>query len=81
MGRVAFDYSKINGMIKEKFGTQKAFAKALGVSNTSLSLKLNSNAYFTQKEIMKIVDIFSIPVGKIGTYFFTLKVQKIEQEV
>ena len=32
-----FDYSKLKGKIKEVFGTQSAFAKAMGLSGVSLS--------------------------------------------
>ena len=38
---MAFDYSKLKGKIVEKFQTQQAFAKAMELSERSLSLKLN----------------------------------------
>lgn len=31
-----FDYSKLRGAIREKFGTQEAFAKAMGFSTATL---------------------------------------------
>ena len=37
-----FNYDKLKGRIVEKFGTQMAFSKALGVSERTLSLKLNN---------------------------------------
>ena len=36
-----FDYSKLRGKIKEVFGTQAKFAKAMGMSTVTLSAKLN----------------------------------------
>ena len=48
---MAFDYSKLRGKIKEVFGTQDKFAKALGISRATLSLKLNNISEFTQQEM------------------------------
>ena len=48
---LAFDYSKLRGKIKEVFGTQDKFAKALGISGATLSLKLNNISEFTQQEM------------------------------
>ena len=39
---MAFDFSKLRGKIKEVFGTQEKFAKAMGMSSVSLSAKLNN---------------------------------------
>ena len=39
---MAYDYSKLLGRITEKFGTQARFSGAMGMSERSLSLKLNS---------------------------------------
>lgn len=39
-----FDYSKLRGKIKEVFGTQAKFAKAMGMSTVTLSAKLNGTA-------------------------------------
>ena len=40
---MSFDYSKLAGAIHEKFRTQANFAKAIGLSERSLSLKLIGN--------------------------------------
>ena len=37
-----FDFSKLSGKIVEKYGTQYNFAKAMGISEHSLSNKLNN---------------------------------------
>lgn len=70
-----FDYSKLKGKIKEIFGTQAAFAKAMGVSGVSLSSKLNNATQFTQVEINRACELLSIPVEHIPVYFFTEKVK------
>lgn len=74
-----FDYSKVRGKIKEVFNTQEAFAKAMGMSTTTLSDKLNNKVQWTQKEIDKAVDLLKIDRADIPEYFFTEKVQHLEQ--
>ncbi len=69
------DYSKLKGKIKEVFGTQSAFAKAMGLSGVSLSSKLNNITHFTQVEINRACELLSIPVEFIPVYFFTEKVK------
>ena len=68
-----FDYRKLKGKIKEIFDTQDAFAKALGISNVTISLKLNNKAEFSQKEIDKASDLLKIKKEEIPVYFFTKK--------
>ncbi len=75
---MAFDYSKLRGKIREVFKTQSAFAKAMGMSNTSLSAKLNNNVEFSQKEIDKASDLLKIKKEEIPVYFFTPKVEETE---
>jgi len=73
-----FDYSKLRGKIREIFKTQSAFAEAMGMSTTSLSVKLNNNVEFSQKEIEKAVELLKIEKEEIPAYFFTLEVQEPE---
>ena len=70
-----FDYSKLKGKIKEVFGTQSAFAKAMGLSGVSLSSKLNNLTGFTQSEINKACELLDISFEFIHVYFFTEKVK------
>ena len=75
---MTFNYSKLKGKIVEKFGTQAAFAKALGVSQRTLSLKMQSKIYFRQDEINKAMYLLGIPLDDAREYFFTPKVQEVE---
>lgn len=50
---VIYDYSKLRGLIKEYFETMKNFANYLGVSETSLNLRLQNKLPFKQDEIYK----------------------------
>jgi len=72
---LAFDYSKLKGRIVEKFDTQQAFSKAIGLSEKSVSDKLNGKKSWKQKEIMKAINVLQIADGEVQDYFFKEKVQ------
>lgn len=72
---MSFNYSKLRGRIIEKFGTQGCFAKELGVSERTLSLKLNNRIFFSQDEITKISELLNISSDEIQVYFFEKEVQ------
>jgi hypothetical protein len=71
---MAYDYRMLRGKIREVFETQDAFSKAMGLSNTSISLKLNNRVEWTQQEINRASDILKIPEDKVYNFFFTEKV-------
>lgn len=68
---MTFNYSKLRGKIVEKYGSIAAFSTALGISNITLSMKLNNKIRFTSDDIIKIVELLEIPTDEIGDYFFT----------
>lgn len=70
---VAYDYTKLRGRIKERFKTETAFAKAVYMNRTSLSLRLTGIREFTQGQILLFANALEIPSYLIGDYFFTLK--------
>ena len=72
---MAFDYSRLKGKIVEKFGTQGAFAKALGLSQRALSLKLRGKVFFRQDEIERAINLLCIKKEDIDKYFFAQNVQ------
>lgn len=47
-----FDYSKLLGRIKEKFGSNSNFALSMKISERSMSLKLNNKVEWKQNEII-----------------------------
>lgn len=67
------DYSKIRGAIREKYGTQQAFAPALGMSEASLSAKLNGRTEWQTDEIVKACELLGIPLEQAHEYFFCPK--------
>lgn len=72
---MAYDYAKLNGKIVEKCGTQAVFAERMGLSERTISLKLNNKVAFKQPEIQKALSILGLTESDIQAYFFTLKVQ------
>lgn len=71
---MSFSYSKLRGKIREVFGTQAAFAEALGCTNITLSQKLNNQSEFTQSEIVKALSVLNVSANEVEDYFFTAKV-------
>ena len=72
---MAYDYSKLLGRIVEKYGTQGNFARAMGMSERSLSLKVTNKVPFKQPEITKASSLLGINDADIPPYFFALLVQ------
>ena len=75
-----FDYAKLRGLIREKLGTEGAFARAIGRSHNFVSQVFNGNSYFDHKDIINAVGILGIVPEDIGLYFFTIKVHDAEPE-
>lgn len=70
---IAFDYRKLRALIFELFGSNKEFAKHLGLSEISMSKKLTGKSPITSNDIIKMCRLLDIPESKIGLYFFTIK--------
>lgn len=70
-----FDYSKLSGRIKEVYKKQAVFAAAVGMSERTLSLKLNNKRWWTQLEIHNSCNVLGIDYADIPLYFFTQCVQ------
>lgn len=79
--KITFDYSKLRGKIVEKFGTQGKFAAINGMSDRSMSLKLNNGIGLSQDEILKWCELLNIDKTEISIYFFKEKVSKVKQSL
>ena len=64
-----FNYEKLRGRIREKMRSDTVFAKRLGISKTSLSLRLNNQIHFSQRDIYKSMRILQISPEELGVYF------------
>lgn len=72
---IEFDYSKLKGKIKELYDSQVNFSKYAGLSEKSISDKLNNKVFFTQGEIKIWSRLLKIERVQIGEYFFNEKLQ------
>lgn len=77
---MAYNYRKLLGRITEKYGTQAKFSVAMGLSERSISLKLNQKVGWKQDEISKAANLLDISLDQISAYFFAVEVQEIEQQ-
>lgn len=69
------DFSRLSGKIVEKYGTQYNFAIAIGLSERSLSQKLNNRVGWRDEEIERAVQLLGLDINDIPAYFFTKVVQ------
>jgi len=65
-----FKYDKLKGRIKEKYGTQENFAKAIGKTQTTTSFKINGKRLWNQGEIIKAIELLDLSKDDIVEYFF-----------
>lgn len=70
MSEPHYEYNKLRGRIYEKYGSQKEFAKALGISENSFSLKMNCKTGFSQADMIACAELLDIPADEYGQYFF-----------
>ena len=68
-----FDYRELRGLSRSKFGTQENYAKAIGISNTSLQERLSNKVPFKQTEIILTKQLLGLSAEKMDEIFFTLK--------
>lgn len=66
-----YAYRKLRGRIAEVFGTQEAFAKAVGLSKVSVCKKLKGKSAFKQSDIERWAKILGIKREEYVEYFFT----------
>ena len=71
------DYRKLRGKSVEVYGTMSSFAKEMGYSERTISLKINGKVDFSQSDIVKMVSLLGLRDKDIPIYFFTNKVQSI----
>lgn len=75
---MSFNYSVLLGRITEVYGTQYNFAVAIGMSERSLSLKLNNKVPWKSPEIARAIELLNFEKKDIGRVFFNREVQTIE---
>ncbi len=66
-----YRYDKLRGKIVEKYRSQKAFADILGCTKNTVTLKLQGERGFSQKDIEKWAKALDIQREDYYLYFFT----------
>ena len=74
-------YAKLKGRIREVYGTDAAFAQAMGISRAAMSMRLNNKSQWSVADVRLAIKLLDIPETEIGTYFFAPKVQKNRTEL
>ena len=67
--QMKFDYRKLKGLIVEKYGSQREFAKEMGWSERTMSLKMNNKRPWKQQDIKKACKLLKIKDEDIEIYF------------
>ena len=73
---MTYETERLKSRIIEKFGTQKAFADALGTDKSTVSKLINEGRDWKGSMMMKAVELLEIPYDEIEVYFFDKAVSK-----
>lgn len=65
-----YDHSKLRGKIREKFGSEIEFAKRIGISQATLSAKLNNKVDLSRTEIINMQVALEISLDEFYSIFF-----------
>ncbi len=71
--QAVFDYAKLRDSIREHFGTEGSFAKAIGRSPNYVSKVFQGKSNFNAVDISRSAEILGISTDDIGRYFFEKK--------
>lgn len=71
-----YDYSKLLERIHQKFGTVTRFSNAMDCKLSTMSMRLNNHAEWSQKDICKAIELLRISSRDVGAFFYTVNVQK-----
>ena len=66
-----YHYRKLRGKIVEIYGSQAAFSKAIGLTQNTLSMKLNGKVDLSKRDMLLWGDLLEIPLEEYPNYFFT----------
>ena len=64
-------YAKLRGLIREKCGTQRVFARKIGIAPSTVSLKLNGKAPWSMDEVERSCEVLGLSIRKAWIYFFS----------
>ena len=70
-------YNKLKGRIVEKYGSQSRFAEALGITENTVSRKMQGKVEFSKDDMINWAELLDIPQGDIPDYFFAPRIKVI----
>lgn len=73
---MTYKTDKLKARIVEKYGEQKTFASALGMTESMLSRLLNEGKDWKGSMLMRAVELLEIPASEVNAYFFEPMVSK-----
>lgn len=76
--REAYKTDKLKGRIIERFGTQKAFCKAIGMRPSTLCKALKDGRDWRGSTLIKAIRALDIPEAEVDAYFFDLGVEETQ---
>ena len=65
-----YDYTKLRKRIATVCGTQEEFARLVGISERSISLKMTGKRQFKQQDITAAIEALGLSRKDIPDYFF-----------
>lgn len=71
--KIVFDYSILEGKIKQYYDTQEKFANAIPMGRTTLNQTLQNKKDFTVRKIIRICELLKIPTEEVADVFFKAK--------
>lgn len=67
----SYERNKLRGRIVEKYRSQAAFAKEIGITKYALSRKMTGKTTISQDDMIRWCVLLDIDRDEIGEYFFT----------
>lgn len=68
-----FDYQRLKMKIKSVYKTQSRMAEAIGISRSTLNLKLSGKSEWGQYEMFKVLRLLDEPLDRMAMYFYDCK--------
>ena len=65
-----YHFNELRGRIVEICGSQRCFSDKIGLSEQSVTAKLNGRSEFSMDDIVTWCNALNIDKSEIGTYFF-----------
>ena len=63
-------YNKLKGRIIEKYGSQGKFAAALGMTENTVSRKMQDKVEFSKDDMVRWAELLDIDSSEFWDYFF-----------